>query len=129
MMLTQCIGFVNFSLRCVAQIAHIMEPFDTPLALVVDDVAPALNERVFAPGTTQISQVMVPFDAQLALVIDHVAPALDERIFAPLAQIMVPFDALFALVVDDVAFLSMSVSLCKLPFHTLRAPLKPAPDA
>jgi len=91
MMLTQCIGFVNFSLRRIAQIAQIIVPFDAPLALVVDHVAAAsaLDERVFA----KIAQIMVPLDAPLALVVDHVARALDERVFAQIAQIMVPLDA------------------------------------
>jgi len=64
MMLTQCIGFVNFSLCRVAQIGHLMVLCDAPHALVVDHVAIALDERVFA----QIAQVIVPFDTPHALV-------------------------------------------------------------
>ena len=71
MMLTQCIGFVNLSPRRATQIAHIMVPFDAPLALVIDHVAITLDERVFTCGATQIAQIMVPFDVPLALVVDH----------------------------------------------------------
>jgi len=84
-MLTQCIGFVNLSPRITAQNAELV----VPSALVVDHVAIALDERVFA----RIAQVIVPFDAQHALVVDHVAIALDVRVFAQIAQVIVPFDA------------------------------------
>ena len=60
MMLTQCIGFENFPLRRAAQIAHIMVPLDAPRALVVEYVATALDERVFARGATQIAQIILP---------------------------------------------------------------------
>jgi len=88
MMLTQCIGFANFSLCRVAQIGHLMVLCDALLALVVDHVAPALDERGFA----QIAQVVVPFDAQLVVLGEHVAPALDECGFAHgAAQIAIPY--------------------------------------
>ena len=72
MMLTQSIGFENFLQRRVAQIAQIMIPSDARLALVVDHVGPALDDRVFA----RIAHVVVPFDAPLALVVEYVATAL-----------------------------------------------------
>ena len=91
-MLTQCIGFVNFSLRLVGQFAHLMVLCDALHALDVEHVAIALDVRVFG----QIAQVIVPFDAQLALLVDHVAIALDERVFAQIAQVIVPFDTQLA---------------------------------
>jgi len=89
MMLSQCIGCEIFCLRRAVQIAQLMVPCDAQLIVLVEHVAPDLDERVFA----QIAQVMVPCDAQLSVVlVEHVAPALDERVFAQIAQVVVPFD-------------------------------------
>jgi len=76
-----------------------MVPCDAQLVVLVEHLAPALDERVFA----QFAQVMVPCDAQLVVLVEHVAPALDERVFAQIAQVMVPCDAQLVVLVEHVA--------------------------
>jgi len=81
MMLTQCNGFAFFNPCRVGPLANLLVPCDAQHALVVDHVALALDERVFA----QIAQLVVLCDAQHTLDVDHVSLALDDCVFARIA--------------------------------------------
>ena len=55
MMLSQCIGREIFCLRRGAQSAQLMVSCDAQLVVLVEDIAPALDERVFARGAAKIA--------------------------------------------------------------------------
>jgi len=103
MMLIQCFGRVNLGICRAAQTAQIHEPLYAQLALAVECVATALDERGFVRGAAQIAQLVEPCDALLAVLVDHVALSLDERGFVQIAQLVEPCDALLAVLVDHVA--------------------------